>query len=149
MRSRSSLIEYLINHEITEMDDDTNGWPTLDVSKHELRQREMKFKRKAFSLLYRLADCTAGVKGTHSIRTAQAHFVEELDKVELSALGCLVEIVGQGFFNITKNTLLASPLADLTRSISPTLSSSSFQPMVPSSTPWNNVNNDNWIRECM
>lgn len=95
------------------MDDDINGWPTLDIPKGELRQRERAFKRRAFCLLYRFADCTAGVDGTHNIRTTQAQFLECLNEVELSTLGCLVEIIGQGFFNITKKVLLASPLATL------------------------------------
>jgi hypothetical protein len=133
------------------MDDDTNGWPTLDMPKQELQQREREFKKRAFSLLYRLADCTAGVTGTHSIRTSQARLLECLSEVELSALGCLVEIVGQGFFNITKKALEASPLANTGNSsmsrAAPSPSSSS-QPLVPSPTPWNDLGNDNWIREC-
>ncbi|TVY46098.1 hypothetical protein LSUB1_G000028 [Lachnellula subtilissima] len=150
MRTRSSQLEYLTDHEITHMDDDRNGWPTLDVPKGELRQRVRVFKKRAFCLLYRLADCAAGVDGTHSIRAAQAKFLERLSEMELSALGCLVEVIGQGFFNITKKALLASPPASLgsnSTRIAPT--SSSSQPEVTSPTLWNDLSSDNLTRERM
>ncbi|TVY50155.1 hypothetical protein LOCC1_G000076 [Lachnellula occidentalis] len=150
MRTRSSQVEYLTDHEITHMDDDINGWPTLDVPKGELQQHKRAFKKRAFCLLYRLADCTAGVDGTHSIRTAQAQFLEGLNEIELSALGCLVEVIGQGFFNITKKALLASPLANLVSSstrIAP--ASSSSQPQVTPPTLSNDLGSDNLTRERM
>ncbi|TVY15902.1 hypothetical protein LARI1_G004748 [Lachnellula arida] len=150
MRTRSSQLEYLTNHEITQMDDRINGWPTLDIPKGELRQHERAFKRRAFCLLYRFADCTAGVDGTHSIRTAQAQFLECLNEVELSTLGCLVEIIGQGFFNITKKVLFASPLATLgstSTRIAPARSSS--QPQVTSLALWNDLENRTREKMCV
>jgi hypothetical protein len=149
MRHRSHSIGYLTEHDICAMDDDMNGWPTLHLPKQELRQRKTLFKKRAFDLLYKLADCTAGIPvyDTHRIRTAQARFLECLNEVELSALGCIVEIIGQGFFNITKKSLLASPLANLGGR--PGITPSESSPLAPSSAPWNDLNNDNWIRECM
>lgn len=62
MHYRRRTIDFLIEHEITEMVDTTNiaGWPTLDIPKDELFKRLGMFKKGAFLLLYRLADCTVG-----------------------------------------------------------------------------------------
>lgn len=54
LRSRSVIIDFLVKHEITQMLDYTNDWPTLDVPKAELEQRLTIFKRRALLLLYRL-----------------------------------------------------------------------------------------------
>jgi len=148
MRRRSHTIEYLTEHDISEMDDN-NGWPTLHLPKQELQQRKTLFKKRAFWLLYQLADCTAGLNDTHRIRTAQARFLECLSQVELSVLGCMVEIVGHGFFTITKKSLSASALANLGDTTSRIMTSGLSETLQPSSTPWHNLNDDNWIRECM
>ena len=63
---RRQTIDFLIEHEITEMIDVTNssGWPTLNIPKDDFSKRLTFFKRKALHLLYKLADCT--VSGTGS-----------------------------------------------------------------------------------
>ncbi|TVY82394.1 hypothetical protein LSUE1_G001817 [Lachnellula suecica] len=154
MRCRASLIDFLVQHEITDMDDDTNGWPTIEnIHKSELLLRQTVFKKRAFGLLYQLADCTAGIKNStpdrdQRIRAEQGRLLESLSETDLSALGCLVEIVGQGFFTIFKNKLLAS--SRLGQSL-PYIAHSQSSVLVPSATQLNDLsqNNDNWIRECM
>lgn len=106
MLSRVHVLEFLVNHELTDMiDHHTQRWPTLDISKEDLCQRMVRFKRIACCLLYRLADCTAGLKETLKIRAHQADFVESLSSAELATLGIIVEVMGQNYFTMTKNAL--------------------------------------------
>lgn len=125
LRCRSTIIDFLANHNITQMVDHTNDWPTLDVPKAELQCRLDLFKRKAFLLLYRLADCAVGLDRTGNIRARQSLF---LDNLLTKAL----------LFSEHRNNdvLLAS------------ISESSYF-YSPNSVPYNDTMNDNWIRECM
>jgi len=147
MRYRSTTIEFLVGHDITQMEDYTSDWPTLDIPKSELEQRLTIFKRKAFLLLYRLADCAVGFYGTKNIRARQNVFLNNISLLELATLGVMVEVIGQGYFTMTKKALVSSGLRHndvLLASISP---SSYFY--TPSSIPINELMSDNWVRECM
>lgn len=68
MHCRRKTIDFLVEHEITEMMDVTNssGWPTLNIAKDELSKRLALFKRKSLHLLYKLADCTVSRAGRSS-----------------------------------------------------------------------------------
>lgn len=147
MRCRLKETDFLINHDITHMTDSASDWPTLDIPKSALLQRLAIFKRNAFFLLYRVADCAVGCDGTRNIRAQQAQFLEKLSGIELATLGIMIEVIGQGFFNITKNALVSSELLHndvLRSSVSPT---SNFY--APSSVPSHDLMSDNWVRECM
>jgi hypothetical protein len=128
------------------MEDYTNDWPTLDIPKAELHQRLTTFKRKAFLLLYRLADCAVGLDETGNIRARQSVFLDNLSTQELATLGVMVEVIGQCFFTITKS-LLSSDLRNNDALLGSILGSSYLYS--PSSVPYNDSTNDNWIRECM
>ena len=54
LRFRSTIIEFLADHEITHMDDYTSDWPILDVPKQELQRRLGVFKRRTLLLLFQL-----------------------------------------------------------------------------------------------
>ncbi|CAL3963795.1 unnamed protein product [Diplocarpon coronariae] len=145
MQCRSDTIDFLVEHELTEMLDVTNSWPTLDRPKAELSKRLTIFKRRALLLLYRLVDCAAGLTETHTIRAHQSEFLDGLSSEELASLGTMVEVMGQGFFNVTKSALHASGL--LTNI--PLRPSSASNLYTPTSTPMEDLHNDNWVRECM
>ncbi|KAK0104480.1 hypothetical protein ONS95_004769 [Cadophora gregata] len=147
MHCRQQTIEFLIEHEITDMMDVTSssGWPTLDVPKEELSKRLAIFKRRAFLLLYRLADCTIGLTGTPAIRARQSELLESLSSDDLASLGVIVEVMGHGFFTMTKNALHASGLLN-----NVAVPPSSASPLyTPDTTPIEDLWNDHWIRECM
>ncbi|KUJ20403.1 uncharacterized protein LY89DRAFT_442635 [Mollisia scopiformis] len=109
MLSRVHTMEFLISNELTDMvDHHAQSWPTLDVSKDELGQRIARFKRLSFLLLYRLADCTASLPDTLKVRAHQAEFLDSLSSAELAKLGVIVEVMGQNYFTMTKNTLEAT-----------------------------------------
>jgi hypothetical protein len=146
LQRRSATIEFLANHKITQMEDYTNDWPTLDIPKAELQRRLTMFKRKAFLLLYRLADCAVGLDETGNIRACQSIFLDNLSTQELAILGVMVEVIGQGFFTMTKS-LLSSDLRNNDAPLDSILGSSYLYS--PSSVPYNDSTNDNWIRECM
>jgi hypothetical protein len=147
MRRRSTTIEFLVDHEITQMEDHTSDWPTLDVPKPELEERLNTFKRKAFLLLYRLADCAVGLDGTKNIRAQQFVFLDNLSLLELATLGVMVEVIGQGYFTMTKKALASSGLQNSDVVLASISSSSYFY--TPSSVPFNDLMSDNWVRECM
>jgi len=147
LRFRSTIIDFLTNHEITHMEDYTNDWPTLDIPKSELQQRLVMFKRKAFLLLYRLADCAVGLDGTGNIRARQSVFLDSLSTQDLATLGVMVEVMGQSFFNMTKRLLL-SPDFQNSDALLPSISSATYFHS-PSSMQYNDSINDNCIRECM
>lgn len=128
------------------MEDYTSDWPTLDIPKSELEQRLTTFKRKAFLLLYRLADCAVGFDGTKIIRARQNVFLNNISLLELATLGVMVEVIGQGYFTMTKKALVSGLQHNdvLLASIS---ASSYFY--TPSSIPVNDLMSDNWVRECM
>jgi hypothetical protein len=92
------------------MEDITSDWPTLDIPKQELSQRITIFKRNAFLLLYRLADSAVGFDGTGNIRAQQSVFLENLSPLKLATLGIVVEVIGQGYFTMTKKALVSSGL---------------------------------------
>ncbi|KAH9210556.1 hypothetical protein DL95DRAFT_448709 [Leptodontidium sp. 2 PMI_412] len=147
MHYRRRTIDFLIEHEITEMVDTTNiaGWPTLDIPKDELFKRLGMFKKGAFLLLYRLADCTTGLSETPAIRTRQSEFLESLSSDDLASLGVIVEVMGHGFFTMTKTAIHDSGL--LNNTAMPPSSASHLY--TPDTTPFEDLWNDNWIRECM
>ncbi|KAF4624830.1 hypothetical protein G7Y89_g13335 [Cudoniella acicularis] len=145
MKDRRSLIEFLITHEITAMQDSSNGWPCLDLSIGEAFKLEQEFKRRGLHLLFRLADCTTGLSETKDIRMKQAQYLDSLKVNELATLGCIVEVIGQGFFTITKAALLDQlPSSRLSSNSKSTLTLA-----VPPQIPWHDLQTDNWIRECM
>ncbi|KAH6719240.1 hypothetical protein BKA61DRAFT_597173 [Leptodontidium sp. MPI-SDFR-AT-0119] len=147
MHYRRRTIDFLIEHEITEMVDTTNiaGWPTLDIPKDELFKRLGMFKKGAFLLLYRLADCTTGLSETPAIRTRQSEFLESLSSDDLASLGVIVEVMGHGFFTMTKTAIHDSGL--LNNTAMPPSSASHLY--TPDTSPFEDLWNDNWIRECM
>lgn len=57
MQSRWEAVDILVGHEITEMMDVNNSWPTLDAPKDELLERLLRFKKQALLLIYKLSDC--------------------------------------------------------------------------------------------
>ena len=146
LRCRSTTIDFLATHDITQMVDHTNDWPTMDVPKAELQCRLNLFKRKAFLLLYRLADCAVGLDRTGNIRARQSLFLDNLSTHELATLGIMVEVIGQGYFTLTK-ALLSSEHRNNDVLFAPIAESSYFYS--PTSVPYNDTMNDNWIRECM
>jgi hypothetical protein len=129
------------------MEDITNDWPTLDVPKQELAQRLSIFKRNAFLLLYRLSDCAVGLDGTSNIRAQQSVFLENLSISELATLGIIVEVMGQGYFTMTKKALVSSGLQASDVLLASISSSSYFY--TPSSVSFHDLMSDNWARECM
>lgn len=104
---RRDTIEYLASHDLTEMLDSRNSWPTLDIPKLELIKRLQQFKRNALLLIYQLADCAAGSTDMQHIRKKQGDFLDNLSSSKLASLGCIVEILGQAYFTMTKNALIA------------------------------------------
>lgn len=164
IRFREQTLDYLVEHEILEMSDPEHRWPTLDLPKNELEHRLSAFKRDGLRLLYRLSDCGAGYKAKDVIRKRQASFLEEeLSVSDLASLGAIVEVMGQGFFNITYSALQRSGL--LNASVSPSVSYIDFQLTTlqgihftdlsdsnlyrPTSVPIQELNSQHWIRECM
>lgn len=104
--SREKTIQYLLNHELTDMLSPIHNWPTLDIPKDDLNQRLGIFKRRALLLLYALADSAAGPPYTlAATRARQADFLEALSIQDLAAIGCIIEVMGQGYWNIIKNGL--------------------------------------------
>ncbi|KAH7403328.1 hypothetical protein BKA64DRAFT_641325 [Cadophora sp. MPI-SDFR-AT-0126] len=147
MHCRQQTIDFLVNHEITEMMDATNssGWPTLNIPKDELSKRLIVFKKRALLLLYRLADRTTSLTETPAIRARQSEFLESLSSQDLASLGVIVEVMGHGFFTMTKTSLHTSGLLNNT-SAPPSNASRLY---TPDTTPVEDLWNDNWIRECM
>ncbi|EPE31547.1 hypothetical protein GLAREA_12303 [Glarea lozoyensis ATCC 20868] len=142
MRTRHSIIEYLCAHEITSMTDDTGGWPRLPehVPKVERLVREKMFKQHGFLLLFQLSDCTAGQVEMASIRNQQARFLEGLSACETAVLCCLVEVVGQGFLNITGK--VGGPRKDLK------VMRASMGGFVGDVGVGGDQIGENWLREC-
>jgi hypothetical protein len=56
-------------------------------------------------LLYRLSDCAATLGNAYDIRQSQTDFLEGLTVEDLAAIGCIVEVLGQGYFSTMKNAL--------------------------------------------
>jgi hypothetical protein len=95
MMTRAQTMEFLINHELTDMIVDlAQSWPTLNLPKEALSQRIAHFKKHSFLLLYRLADCSTSLTQTLKIRANQAEFLESLTSSELASLGVIVEVMG-------------------------------------------------------
>lgn len=114
MHSRVNTVEFLVRYDLTDMiDHHAQNWPTLNVPKAELCQRVMLFKKFSFSLLFKLADCTAGLKETLEIRAKQAEFLDSLTSAELASLGVIVEVMGQNYFTMTKSALEKTPSEDV------------------------------------
>lgn len=104
--SRERTLQYLLDHEITDMLNPMHNWPTLDLRTDDLRQRLRIFKRRALLLLYALADSAAGPPYTVAdTRERQADFLEALSVQDLAAIGCMIEVMGQGYWNIIKGGL--------------------------------------------
>jgi hypothetical protein len=110
IRFRLSTVDFLINHELTEMEDPVDRWPFLDLPKLELSRRHSEFKKRAFLLLYRTADIAAGLKDIKDVRARQSQFLEDLEPSQLATLGIMVEVIGTGWFNMTKKCVAASGL---------------------------------------
>jgi hypothetical protein len=106
-RFRLSTIDFLINHKLTEMEDPVDHWPSLDIPKPELSRRHSEFKRRALLLLYRTADIAAGLKDIKEVRARQSQFLEGLEPSQLATLGIMVEVIGTGWFNMTKKCVAA------------------------------------------
>ena len=106
LQAREKTIQYLLDHELTDMLSPIHNWPTLDLPSNELNRRLRIFKRKALLLLYALADSAAGPAYTIlETRKRQACFLEGLTIQNLAMLGCIIEVMGQGYWNIIKNGL--------------------------------------------
>lgn len=98
MRARAVIVEHLAENPIMYMDlAPGNNWPTLDVKKPELEAREVILKSHGLHLLFKLADCIAGLLTTNEIRNEQSQFLESLSKTELAILIATVELLGVGF----------------------------------------------------
>jgi hypothetical protein len=95
-------------------------------------------------LLYQLADCAASLNDTRDIRAKQSEFLESLPSLQLASLGVIVEVIGEGFFSVTKDALVLSGIANM--NIRPAVMAASFY---LSSAPVDDLLSDNWIRECM
>ncbi len=97
----------LLDHELTEMGDLSHSWPSLNVPLPELKKRTLLFKKQAFRLLYKVVDSMATLPSTDILfhRRQQAIFLEGMTIVELATLGVMVEVMGQGFFTMTLNSL--------------------------------------------
>lgn len=170
VRFRNQTLDFLVEHEILDMSNPEHRWPTLDVPKHELNERLSAFKRDGLHLLYRLSDSGAEHfdildenRKKSAIRRRQGRFLdEELSVSDLAALGTIVEVMGQGFFNITNSALHRSGLLNATVRPLPQLSElqltnkgiqfnnlSSPSLYRPTSVPIQDLNNQHWIRECM
>jgi hypothetical protein len=140
------------------MDDATGGWPRLSdhIPEIERLRREKMFKQFGFLLLFRLADCTAGMREMPQIRMRQGKFLESLTAVETAILCCLVELVGQGFLNITGRAILPQYLETMRTSMASAQSSPGRQQAlgsttlgIPAHTTVNDHSSENWLRECM
>jgi len=106
LQSRERTINYLLDHELTDMLSPAHNWPTLNIPIADLNRRLHLFKRKALLLLYAFADSAAGPPYTVSkTRERQATFLEDLSIQDLAAIGCIIEVMGQGYWNIIKNGL--------------------------------------------
>jgi hypothetical protein len=92
------------------MEDPVDRWPSLDLPKPELSRRHSEFKRRALLLLYRIADIAAGLKDIKEVRARQSQFLEGLEPSELATLGIIVEVIGTGWYNMTKKSVAASGL---------------------------------------
>ncbi|RKF56379.1 putative integral membrane protein duf125 [Erysiphe neolycopersici] len=144
MKFRNAIVRFLINHEITEMAGKIDGWPSLNICRKELQIKLDWFKTRALFLLYRLADCVAGLYTTKTVRNQQSRFLHSLSTKELAFIGVIVEVMGHNFFIITKRSVVKS---------------SPFQSSLQDSIQLHSVTNvqarpiselnDNWIRETM
>lgn len=106
LNSRENSINYLINHELSDMLSPIHNWPSLDLPKNELSSLLQIFKRRALVLLYALADSAAGRPyALATTRKRQADFLESLSIKDLAAIGCIIEVMGQGYWNIIKKGL--------------------------------------------
>lgn len=118
IRFRTETINFLVQHGLTDMTDPMNHWPVLENSKGDLEKRLLAFKKDGLHLLYRLSDCAAGLKTRELIRCRQAQFLQkEMSVFDLAALGVIVEVMGQGFFNMTHAALRASGLLNVSVSM--------------------------------
>ncbi|RDL41923.1 uncharacterized protein BP5553_01902 [Venustampulla echinocandica] len=153
VRFRSAITDLLIEHDITAMDDTTtNDWPSLDVPRSELRARAVEFKKRSFSLMYRLVDTTAGMVTKQEVRAQQAQFLASLSATELAMLGCMVEVIGQGFFAYTRKLVLSSFCKTIVNERYQVVPLSSMDlHNVPTPVPpfdWDELlNGQNWITE--
>lgn len=86
------------------MDNSLERWPfSTHLPKEDVPWRCTEFKKRALHLLYRLSD--AAIRSTadiDDIRAHQARFLEGLETTQLAYLGILVEIIGNGYFQMTK-----------------------------------------------
>lgn len=76
-----------------------NNWPTLEIDKPELYDREIVLKKNGLLLLFKLSDSIVGLVGTDEVRSKQSQFLESLSETELAILISTVEILGVGFKN--------------------------------------------------
>ncbi|CAG8957605.1 hypothetical protein HYFRA_00010472 [Hymenoscyphus fraxineus] len=96
MRARAIIVETLAHHDIMFMDPGGN-WPTLEIEKSELYQREILMKKAGLLLLFQLADCIVGLESTSDIRGEQSGFLERLGETDLAILIACVELLGGNF----------------------------------------------------
>jgi hypothetical protein len=89
------------------MEDPVDRWPILNLPKRELSRRHSEFKRRALLLLYRTADIAAGLKDIKEVRARQSQFLEGLEPSQLATLGIIVEVIGTGWYNMTKKCVAA------------------------------------------
>ncbi|KAJ5047311.1 uncharacterized protein L3040_003140 [Drepanopeziza brunnea f. sp. 'multigermtubi'] len=145
MKSRVKTIDFLVGHEITEMSDYRKNWPTLDLPNADLGNYLTKFKKSALLLLYKLVDYTAGLTEINVVRSRQAEFLDGLSSIDLASIGVLVEVIGEGFFTMTKGDLHRSGLLNNI----PTQLTSDPRLFTPTSTHVEDLHNDHWLQECM
>ncbi|POS86241.1 hypothetical protein EPUL_001445 [Erysiphe pulchra] len=144
MKFRKAIVRLLASHEITEMAGKVDGWPSLNICRKELQIKLDWFKTRALFLLYRLADCVAGLYTTDSVRNQQSKFLHSLSTKELAFIGVIVEVMGHNFFIITKRSVFKSSFSESTVQDSSQLHSMSNIQAAPISDL-----NDNFIRETM
>lgn len=100
------------------MTDPVHHWPLLENDKGDLEKRLLAFKKDGLNLLYQLSDCAAGLKTRELIRGRQAQFLQkEMSVSNLAALGVIVEVMGQGFFNMTHTALRQSGILNVSVSL--------------------------------
>jgi hypothetical protein len=118
IRWRIETINFLVQHKLTDMTDPEHNWPVLNVPQSELKVRLSRFKKDGLHLLYRLSDCAAGLMTMELVRRRQTNFLEvELSVSDLATLGVILEVMGQGFINITTTALNESGLLNASVSL--------------------------------
>lgn len=147
LRYRELTLFFLVDHEITCMKGELEGWPTLNVSKLELGLRFRGFRYNAICLLFRLSDCTAGLNSTLEIRATQDKFLRGLCVEDLATLGVMVEVMGHNFFVMMKRLVAESGLIRNSQSADTAQSESGYE--LSPRAPTLDLRDDIWIRETM